>query len=284
MKIYVIGIGLIGGSMVLDLKETLQDVEIIGVDSNKAHLDQALQIGIIDRIGTLDTIAEADRVILSIPVKESMQLLPELLDQLHFDALLWDVGSTKEQLCKLIASHPKRDQFLAAHPIAGTEFSGPQAAHKGLFQRKPQILCESNKTRPDLLLWAKQTFRQMGMYLRFMEAEAHDKHMAYVSHLSHISSFMLGKTVLEKEEDENNIFDLAGSGFESTVRLAKSSPAMWTPIFEQNKDNVIETLDAYIQNLEHFKNLLVKDDYSALFQEMKNTNQLTSILNGISKK
>ena len=134
------------------------------------------------------------------------------------------------------------------------------------------------------MLWAKQTFRQMGMYLRFMEAEAHDKHMAYVSHLSHISSFMLGKTVLEKEEDENNIFDLAGSGFESTVRLAKSSPAMWTPIFEQNKDNVIETLDAYIQNLEHFKSLLVKDDYSALFQEMKNTNQLTSILNGISKK
>ena len=284
MKIYVIGIGLIGGSMVLDLKDTLQGVEIIGVDSNKTHLDQALQIGIIDRIGSLETIKEADRVILSIPVKESMQLLPELLDQLHADALLWDVGSTKEQLCKLLASHPKRDQFLAAHPIAGTEFSGPQAAHKGLFQGKPQILCESNKTRPDLLLWAKQTFRQMGMYLRFMEAEAHDKHMAYVSHLSHISSFMLGKTVLEKEEDENNIFDLAGSGFESTVRLAKSSPAMWTPIFEQNKDNVVETLDAYIQNLEHFKSLLVKDDYSALFQEMKNTNQLKSILNGISKK
>jgi len=270
--------------MVLDLKDTLQDVEIIGIDLNKKHLDQALQIGIIDRIGSLDSIAEADRVILSIPVKESLELLPGLLDQLHADALLWDVGSTKEQLCKLLENHPKRDQFLAAHPIAGTEFSGPQAAHKGLFQGKPQIICESNKTRPDLLLWAKQTFRQMGMYLRFMEAEAHDKHMAYVSHLSHISSFMLGKTVLEKEEDENNIFDLAGSGFESTVRLAKSSPAMWTPIFEQNKDNVIETLDAYIQNLEHFKSLLVKDDYEALFLEMKNTNQLTSILNGISKK
>ena len=171
MKIYVIGIGLIGGSMVLDLKDTLQDVEIIGIDSNKKHLDQALQIGIIDRIGSLDTITEADRVILSIPVKESLELLPRLLDQLHTDALLWDVGSTKEQLCKLLENHPKRDQFLAAHPIAGTEFSGPQAAHKGLFQGKPQIICESNKTRPDLLLWAKQTFRQMGMYLRFMEAE-----------------------------------------------------------------------------------------------------------------
>ena len=284
MKIYVIGIGLIGGSMVLDLKDTLQDVEIVGVDSNKTHLEQALELGIIDRIGAMDSIAEADRVILSTPVKDSMKLLPELLDQLHSDALLWDVGSTKEQLCKLVVDHSKRDQFLAVHPIAGTEFSGPKAAHKGLFSGKPQILCEPNKTRPDLLLWAKQTFRQMGMYLRFMEAEAHDKHMAYVSHLSHISSFMLGKTVLEKEEDENNIFDLAGSGFESTVRLAKSSPAMWTPIFEQNKENVIETLDAYIQNLEHFKVLLEQDDYKSLFEEMKNTNQLTSILNGINKK
>jgi prephenate dehydrogenase len=284
MKIYVIGIGLIGGSMGLDLKKTLNDIEIIGIDTNKIHLDDALSLGIIDRIGSLESITEADRVILSIPVKESMHLLPELLDKIHADALIWDVGSTKEQLCKLISSHPKRDQFLAAHPIAGTEFSGPQAAHKGLFQGKPQILCESNKTRPDLLFWAKQTFRQMGMYLRFMEAEEHDKHMAYVSHLSHISSFMLGKTVLEKEEDENNIFDLAGSGFESTVRLAKSSPAMWTPIFEQNKENVIETLEAYIKNLENFKSLLANDDYEALFKEMKNTNQLTSILNGISKK
>ena len=284
MKIYVIGIGLIGGSMAMDLKALIDDVEVVGIDANKEHADQALELGIIDRIGSLNTIAEADRVILSIPVKESLELLPQLLDQLHSKALLWDVGSTKEQLCELISSHSKRDQFLAAHPIAGTEFSGPKAAQSGLFRSKPQILCESSRTRPDLLAWARQTFREMGMYLRLMEAGEHDKHMAYVSHLSHISSFMLGKTVLEKEEDENNIFDLAGSGFESTVRLAKSSPAMWTPIFEQNKDNVVETLDAYIQNLEHFKSLLVKDDYSALFQEMKNTNQLTSILNGISKK
>ena len=284
MKIYVIGIGLIGGSMAMDLKALIDDVEVVGIDSNKKHADQAMELGIIDRIGSLNTIAEADRVILSIPVKESLELLPQLLDQLHADALLWDVGSTKEQLCELISSHAKRDQFLAAHPIAGTEFSGPKAAHGGLFSGKPQILCEPNRTRPDLLAWAKQTFREMGMYLRFMEAAEHDKHMAYVSHLSHISSFMLGKTVLEKEEDENNIFDLAGSGFESTVRLAKSSPAMWTPIFEQNKENVIEILGAYIKNLKHFKSLLINDDYEELFQEMKNTNQLTSILNGISKK
>jgi len=284
MKIYIIGIGLIGGSMAMDLKTIIQGIEVVGIDANKKHANQALELGIIDRIGTLDNVAEADRVILSIPVKESLALLPKLLDQLHSHALLWDVGSTKEQLCELIANHSKRDQFLAAHPIAGNEFSGPQAAHRDLFNGKPQILCESNKTRPDLLTWAKRTFREMGMYLRFMEAAEHDKHMAYVSHLSHISSFMLGKTVLEKEEDENNIFDLAGSGFESTVRLAKSSPEMWTPIFEQNKENVIEILDAYIKNLEHFKKLLVNDDYKSLFQEMKNTNQLTSILNGINKK
>lgn len=284
MKIYVIGIGLIGGSMAMDLKALIDDIEVVGIDVNKKHADQAMELGIIDRIGSLNTIEEADRVILSIPVKESLELVPQLLDQLHSDALLWDVGSTKEQLCELISNHAKRDQFLAAHPIAGTEFSGPKAAHRGLFSGKPQILCESNRTRPDLLAWAKKTFREMGMYLRFMEAAEHDKHMAYVSHLSHISSFMLGKTVLEKEEDENNIFDLAGSGFESTVRLAKSSPAMWTPIFEQNKENVIEILDAYIKNLKHFKSLLVNDDYEELFQEMKNTNQLTSILNGISKK
>jgi len=284
MKIYIIGIGLIGGSMAMDLKTIIEGIEVVGIDANKKHANQALELGIIDRIGTLDNVAEADRVILSIPVKESLALLPKLLDQLHSHALLWDVGSTKEQLCELIANHSKRDQFLAAHPIAGTEFSGPKAAHRDLFNGKPQILCESNKTRPDLLTWAKRTFREMGMYLRFMEAAEHDKHMAYVSHLSHISSFMLGKTVLEKEEDENNIFDLAGSGFESTVRLAKSSPEMWTPIFEQNKENVIEILDAYIKNLEHFKKLLVNDDYKSLFQEMKNTNQLTSILNGINKK
>ncbi len=284
MKIYVIGIGLIGGSMVLDFKAELDDCEIIGVDINSGHSKMSLEMGIIDRIGSIETISEADRVILSIPVKESLEILPSLLDKLHSDALVWDTGSTKEELCKLIANHPKRDQFLAAHPIAGTEFSGPKAAFRGLFMGKPQILCEVNKTRPDLLMWAKQMFRQIGMHLRFMDAKDHDEHMAYVSHLSHISSFMLGKTVLEKEEDENNIFDLAGSGFESTVRLAKSSPAMWTPIFEQNKANVIESLNAYIKNLENFKYLLIQDDYKALFQEMKNTNQLTSILNGITKK
>lgn len=281
MKVFVIGVGLIGGSMALDLKRTDAKIQIHGVDNNPAHLEEALALGIIDKIDTLESISKADRVIVSIPVKASLVLLPKLLDNLHEDALLWDVGSTKEKLCKAVATHPKRDQYLAAHPIAGTEFSGPKAAHEGLFKGKPQILCEPKKTRPDLLSWAKTIFRSMGMYLRFMEAIEHDKHMAYVSHLSHISSFMLGKTVLEREDDEQNIFDLAGSGFESTVRLAKSSPEMWTPIFEQNKENIIDILEAYIQNLQNFKVKLANNDFTDLHQQMKNTNQLTNILNGI---
>ena len=281
MKIYVIGIGLIGGSMALELKNLYHDFEIIGVDSNDKHIEEALTLGVIDRKGTLNDLAEADRVILSVPVKESLHLLPLLLTQLNDNALLWDVGSTKEQLCKSVEGHPKRDQYLAAHPIAGTEFSGPKAAHLGLFRGKPQILCEAKKTRADLLIWTKTVFRQMGMYLRFMDPKDHDRHMACVSHLSHVSSFMLGKTVLEQEADEQNIFDLAGSGFESTVRLAKSSPDMWAPIFEQNKENVLEILSAYIKNLEEFKSKLEANEIADLHQQMKNTNQLTTILNGI---
>lgn len=281
MKIYVIGIGLIGGSMALELKNLYHDFEIIGVDSNDKHIVEALTLGVIDRKGTLNDLAEADRVILSVPVKESLHLLPLLLTQLNDNALLWDVGSTKEQLCKSVEVHPKRDQYLAAHPIAGTEFSGPKAAHLGLFRGKPQILCEAKKTRADLLIWTKTVFRQMGMYLRFMDPKDHDRHMACVSHLSHVSSFMLGKTVLEQESDEQNIFDLAGSGFESTVRLAKSSPDMWAPIFEQNKENVLDILSAYIKNLEEFKSKLEANDIADLHQQMKNTNQLTTILNGI---
>lgn len=281
MKIYVIGIGLIGGSMALELKQLFDDCTIIGVDQSETHLEEALSLGIIDEKGGLDTLAEADRVILSIPVKECLRLLPSILDQLNNDALLFDVGSTKEQLCKVVENHPKRDQYLAAHPIAGTEFSGPKAAHLGLFKGKPQILCEAKKTRADLLTWSKTTFRQMGMYLRFMGPKEHDRHMACVSHLSHVSSFMLGKTVLEQEANEQNIFDLAGSGFESTVRLAKSSPDMWAPIFEQNKENVLEILSAYIKNLEAFKSKLAADAIDDLHQQMKHTNQLTTILNGI---
>ncbi len=165
-------------------------------------------------------------------------------------ALVIEVGSTKQIFCRTIADHPKRRNFLATHPIAGTEHSGPKAAIHGLFKNKTNIICEVEKTAFKLQEKALKLFSELGMRIRYMNPEAHDKHIAYVSHLSHISSFMLGKTVIEKEKNERDIFDMAGSGFESTVRLAKSSPEMWTPIFRQNKENVIETLDEYIANLE----------------------------------
>src|SRR5690606_24061174 len=180
---------------------------------------------------------------LSIPVDRAVTELPKILDAISDNALVLDVGSTKAPICKAVETHPRRRNFLAAHPIAGTEFSGPTAAIKGLFQNKTNIICEVEKTAFKLQEQALQLFALLGMRIRYMNPEAHDKHIAYVSHLSHISSFMLGKTVIEKEKNERDIFDMAGSGFASTVRLAKSSPDMWTPIFKQNKVNVIETLE-----------------------------------------
>ena len=281
MKIGIIGLGLIGGSFALAAKKHALDVDLYGEDKNEEHLNTALELGIVQHTLAPKMYAQMDVILLGIPVDAASACVIELLDAMNDNALLFDVGSTKEQLCKVVENHPKRDQYLAAHPIAGTEFSGPKAAHIGLFKGKPQILCEEKKTRADLLTWSKTTFRQMGMYLRFMGPKEHDRHMACVSHLSHVSSFMLGKTVLEQETNEQNIFDLAGSGFESTVRLAKSSPDMWAPIFEQNKENVLEILSAYIKNLEAFKSKLAADAIDDLHQQMKHTNQLTTILNGI---
>ena len=215
------------------------------------------------------------------PVDVTVKKLPKLLDLVSDDALIIDVGSTKEDICEAVKNHTKRRNFLAMHPIAGTEFSGPNAAITGLYKGKTIIICEVEETAFKLQEKALKLFSDIGMRIRYMKPKAHDKHIAYMSHLSHISSFMLGKTVIEKEKNERDIFDMAGSGFESTVRLAKSSPEMWTPIFEQNKTNVIETLEEYIQNLEQFKELIKNDDFEAIFNEMKNTNHIKEILKGI---
>jgi len=217
-------------------------------------------------------------VIVSVPVDAGLVILPEILNEIGEQTLVFDVGSTKLPICEAIALHPKRKNFMACHPIAGTEFSGPKAAEKGLFEGKTNIICEVEKTTFKLQEKGKDLFKKLGMRIRYMEPKSHDKHIAYVSHLSHISSFMLGKTVIEKEKDEQDIFDMAGSGFESTVRLAKSSPAMWTPIFKQNKKQVIKSLEEYIANLTHFKELLENDNYEEVFNEMQNTNRIKEIL------
>ena len=221
-------------------------------------------------------------VIVSIPVDATVKLLPTVLDKIPDTALVVDAGSTKVDICRAVENHPKRRNFLAMHPIAGTEHSGPSAAMEGLFVGKTNIVCEVEKTTFKLQEKALKLFADIGMRIRYMNPEAHDKHIAYVSHLSHISSFMLGKTVIEKEKNERDIFDMAGSGFASTVRLAKSSPEMWTPIFEQNKTNVIETLEEYISNLSHFKDMMKQNDFDGIFNEMKNTNHIKDILKGIS--
>lgn len=281
MKVQVIGIGLIGGSFALDLKSVFPEVEIAGTDACEEHLQKAEALGIIDKAAGIEDLAEADVVIVSVPVDAAVEVMKNVLDKIGENTLVFDTGSTKEKLCAAVADHPKRRNFLAAHPIAGTEYSGPQAAMENLYRNKTNIICEVEKTAFRLQEKALEIFQKLGMRIRYMDPKSHDKHIAYVSHLSHISSFMLGKTVLEKEKNERDIFDLAGSGFASTVRLAKSSPAMWSPIFQQNKENVLETLTEYISNLTEFKNLIEKNDFQEVFNEMQRTNHIKSILNGI---
>ena len=284
MKIYIIGTGLIGGSLALAIKSIHKESQILGIDANENHLEEALELGIIDKKTTINEINTADFIILAVPVDIGLVILPEVLDKVETNTLVFDVGSTKWPICKVADTHAKRKHFMATHPIAGTEFSGPNAAFRSLFENKTNIICDIEKTSVMLQEKGLQLFRSLGMNLRYMPPKSHDKHMAYVSHLSHISSFMLGKTVIEKEREEQDIFDLAGSGFESTVRLAKSSPAMWTPIFKQNKKQVVRSLEEYIHNLTHFKELLETDNYEAVFTEMHNTNRIKEILNGTPLK
>ena len=284
MKVVVIGIGLIGGSMVLDIKALHPEATILGIDANENHLQQAIDLGVVEKAGTSEDLSDADFVIVSVPVDIALAVLPQVLDAVGENTIVFEVGSTKLPICEAVANHPKRRNYIATHPIAGTEFSGPTAAIKGLFKGKTNIICEVEKTTFKLQEKALKLFMAMGMRIRYMDPQSHDKHIAYVSHLSHISSFMLGKTVIDKETEEQDIFDMAGSGFESTVRLAKSSPAMWTPIFKQNKQQVVNTLEEYISNLSKFKTLLENEDYDAIYQEMQSVNKIKEILNGINIK
>jgi prephenate dehydrogenase len=269
--------------LALAARKHIPDVEIFGLDKNEDHLNRSIAIKLIDfKLKSVD-LKLMDLLLITIPVDAASKEIVSFLDVVHDNGLVIDFGSTKASICDQVALHSKRGQFLATHPIAGTEFSGPDAAMEDLFLNKTQILCETHKTRPDLLEWAENWFRKMGMQIRPMDPTEHDQHIAYVSHLSHISSFMLGKTVVEKEKNEKTIFEMAGSGFESTVRLAKSSPDMWIPIFNQNKDNILETLSEYINNLNQFKNLLEANEYSKLYHQIEAINGIREILEGINK-
>jgi prephenate dehydrogenase len=284
MRIGVAGIGLIGGSLAIQLRKTIKNVIILGYDSSELHLKQAFDSGLIDEVISKKDFTNLDVLLLAYPVKQITDQLTSVLDLICDKTLVIDFGSTKSRICRTVSSHPKRSQFLATHPIAGTEFSGPTAASESLFKGKVQIICESGKTESNLLKWALDWFKSIGMILKEMNPEEHDKHIAYVSHLSHISSFILGQTVLEKEKDESAIFAMAGSGFASTVRLAKSSPETWSSIFEENKDNILETLKHYLSNLEEFKTLLEKENYKKIYKLIEKTNSIKSVLKELKTK
>ncbi len=285
MKTTVIGLGLIGGSMALDLRRAGISTETIGVELNPANARRAFERGLVDKIDNEGTaISTADLVIVAIPVNSLSQLLPSVLDTVKKKAVVIDTGSTKRMICRSIANHPKRGQCVTSHPIAGTENSGPDAAFEGLFKGKTNIICESELSSADALKVADKIFTVLGMNTIFMDPEEHDKHVAYVSHLSHVSSFLLGQTVLDIERDEKNIFALAGSGFASTVRLAKSSPDMWAPIFEQNSEYLSQALLEYIMHLQKFQYYLMKRDGKELQRIMKDANRIREVLNGIEYK
>ena len=281
MNVGIIGLGLIGGSIALKIKEIDKNTVIYGLDKDMDSMSYSLSKGIIDKKLDIKSIDNLKYIFIAIPVDAIKSEIESILNKISNDTLVIDLGSTKYEICKRVLDHANRKNFLAAHPIAGTEFSGPSAATNNLFDNKVLILCETEKTDQDLLLDALKIFDLMNMNIINMDSIEHDKHIAYVSHLSHISSFMLGKTVMNKEDDQDTIYDMAGSGFESTVRLAKSSPETWASIFVENKNNIVESLNEYISNINNFKILIEKGDKENLSAEMKKINGIKEILNGI---
>ncbi len=279
MNICIVGTGLLGGSFALGLKASEKGHFYTGVDANSQHTREALRLGIIDKVGDFEqAIPDADLVVLATPVDALLHLLPQCLDLISDDAVVIDLGSTKSKIIKTVESHPKRGRYVACHPIAGTEHSGPESAFESLLKDQMMIICDQEFSDPDALELVKHTFNKIGMKIHFMDGATHDKHIAYVSHLSHISSFALGLTVLDKEQIEESIFNMAGSGFSSTVRLAKSSPEMWAPILLQNEPQILEALDQYIRELEQFRALIAGKDAVALRELMARANGIKRVL------
>ncbi len=278
MKIAVVGVGLIGGSVAITLKEKRFADKIVGVDKSESNVKKAIQLGLIDESASLeDAIDQCDVILLTVPVDAILNLLPTLLDRVTNQVVI-DMGSTKERILSSIADHPKRGRLVAAHPMAGTEYSGPEAATPGLFKDKMMVYVDVTNSDEDAFEVADSIVEQLEMHTTFMNAQEHDTHTAYVSHISHITSFALALTVLEKEKSQGRIFELAGSGFESTVRLAKSSPDMWTPIFKQNRDNVLEVLQEHIKQLQQVHDVLAKEDYESFHKLIKKSNKIRRIL------
>ncbi len=278
MTVTVVGIGLIGGSIALALKEKGLAQKILGVEASKEHAQQAIKLGLVDEIVELDkAIGQSQLIILAIPVNAVEELLPSILDKVESQVVM-DVGSIKNGILSGIKQHPKRSRFVATHPMWGTEYSGPKAAVRGAFAGKATVICDKEASAADAAELVEHLYQQLGMHLVYMNAEEHDVHVAYVSHISHITSFALANTVLEKEREEDAIFELASAGFESTVRLAKSNAAMWVPVLMQNRENVLDVLNEHLSQLRKFKACLEKENYEYLQELIENANKIKRII------
>lgn len=277
-RISIIGTGLIGGSLALQLHEKKLASRLVGVDADPVHARQALELELVDEVLPLEeAIDAADVIALAIPVDSMLVLLPRILDRVKNQVVL-DLGSTKSQLAAAVKQHPRRGRYVATHPMWGTEYSGPGAAVRGAYAGKAVIICDAADSDPDALEWVKHMYGKIGMHLLEMEAGAHDLHAAYVSHISHITSFALANTVLEKEKEVRAIFEMASAGFESTVRLAKSNPAMWVPIFLQNREHVLDVLNEHIGQLSRFRDTIASDDAESLKSLIESANKIRKII------
>lgn len=279
MKIAIIGVGLIGGSIALKLREKGFGNEFIGIDKAENHLQEALELGIIDKAKNLENgVKSADIIITAIPVDATVKILPQVLDLVNENQTVMDTGSTKSGIVEAIKNHKNRNRFVAFHPMWGTENSGPKSAQKESFSGRAAVICDKEDSEKDALELVEKIAKILEMHTIYMNAVDHDVHTAYISHISHITSYALANTVLEKEREEDTIFQLASSGFSSTVRLAKSHPEMWVPIFKQNKENVLDVLNEHITQLRKFKSALEKENYELLEELIKNANKIRGIL------
>ncbi len=278
MTVTVVGIGLIGGSIAIAVKEKGLAQRVIGVEASEEHARQAMQLQLVDEVMELDkAIAQSQLIILAIPVNAVEKLLPSILDKIDTQVVM-DVGSIKEGIMASIENHPNRRRFVATHPMWGTEYSGPKAAVHGAFAGKATVICDKDSSDEDAVEGVENLYRQLGMHLVYMNAVEHDVHVAYISHISHITSFALANTVLEKEREEDAIFELASAGFESTVRLAKSNADMWVPVLMQNRENVLDVLNEHLSQLRKFKACLEKENYEYLQELIENANKIKRII------
>jgi prephenate dehydrogenase len=278
-NVTIVGVGLISGSFALGLKDKGLAKNIIGVSRTEASSKKALELGIIDEALPLEeAVKKSDLIYVAIPVDVTIPVMKKIMDLITDKQIVADAGSTKKVLCDSLANHPMRRRFVATHPMWGTEYSGPEAAIHNAFVSCGCVICEKEKSDKDAVDTMEKVYRELGMHILYMNADDHDIHVAYISHISHITSFALANTVLEKEKEEDAIFELASTGFESTVRLAKSNPAMWVPIFMENRENILDVLNEHISQLRKFKASLEKENKEYLKELIENANKIKKII------